>query len=164
MSRFLSKFSTDINANYSLWKATKSIKRPKTQDPPLKCWMGNEQETPSRSWTVLQNTCQRSLSLFHIIQPMETWPSEWKMMKTKFPVSLKKNWRTWFISMKKAPRYDLITHQVMKELSDLALLNLQYIMNASFKLKYMPQYRKIADVTRQSQNQASHLQKKYPTG
>lgn len=49
-------------------------------------------------------------------------------------------------NVKKAPGYDLINGRIMKELPDQALLKLQYIINACFKLKHVPKHWKIAEV------------------
>ncbi|KMQ85662.1 reverse transcriptase [Lasius niger] len=46
----------------------------------------------------------------------------------------------------KAPGYDLITGQIMKQLPDLALRKLQYIINVCFKLRYVPRHWKTAEV------------------
>ena len=50
------------------------------------------------------------------------------------------------LSAKKAPGYDLITEYIMKELTDIALYKLQYLINACFKLKYVPHLWKSAEV------------------
>lgn len=50
------------------------------------------------------------------------------------------------MSTKKAPGYDLITGQVLKELPDKALIKLLYFINAAFRLRYVPRQWKVAEV------------------
>lgn len=50
------------------------------------------------------------------------------------------------LNSKKTPGYDLITAQIIKELPKIALLKLQYIINACFRLRHVPRHWKIAEV------------------
>lgn len=50
------------------------------------------------------------------------------------------------LNTKKAPGYDLISGQILKELPEIAFLKLQYIINACLGLRYVPRQWKIAEV------------------
>lgn len=50
------------------------------------------------------------------------------------------------ISAKKSPGFDLITGNILKELPRKALVKISNLMNASLRLKYVPQLWKVAEV------------------
>jgi hypothetical protein len=51
-----------------------------------------------------------------------------------------------YINPKKSPGFDLITGQTLKELPRKALVKLTNLINTSFRLKYVPQLWKVAEV------------------
>lgn len=149
ISRFLCNLTADKYTDYSLWKAAKRLKRPQILDPPLKThdgkWVGNPK-------------AKADLFAEHLANVFKSHPQETavenitlvdKVDNMEIPfITLKelKNFCKHNLSNKKAPGYDLITGQVMKELPDIAFLKLQHIINASFKLKHVPRHWKIAEV------------------
>jgi len=50
------------------------------------------------------------------------------------------------INPKKSPGFDLITGQILKERPRKSLVKLTNLINASFRLKYVPQLWKVAEV------------------
>jgi hypothetical protein len=50
------------------------------------------------------------------------------------------------ISIKKAPGFDLITGQILKELPRKGIVKLTYLINAAFRLQYVPMQWKVAEV------------------
>jgi hypothetical protein len=50
------------------------------------------------------------------------------------------------INPKKSPGFDLITGQILKELPRKSLVKLTNLTNASFRLKYVPQLSKVAEL------------------
>ena len=50
------------------------------------------------------------------------------------------------INPKKSPGFVLITGQILKELPRKSLVKLTNLINASFRLKYVPQLWKVAEV------------------
>lgn len=49
-------------------------------------------------------------------------------------------------SSRKAPGYDLITGQILKELPKKGIVKLIYLINAAFRLRYVPRQWKVAEV------------------
>lgn len=149
IGRFLSNLTADNDTEYSLWKAAKRIKRPTTHDPPLKMqngeWARNSKQKADLFAEHLEgvftplprNSADENTTFIHRTDENEIPGVSLKELKNIIRCNL---------SAKKAPGYDLITGQVLKELPDLALLKLQYIINACFKIKYVPRHWKIAEV------------------
>jgi hypothetical protein len=50
------------------------------------------------------------------------------------------------INLRKAPGFDLITGEILKQLPRKGGVKLTHLINASFRLKHMPQMWKIAEV------------------
>lgn len=50
------------------------------------------------------------------------------------------------LSTKKAPGYDLITGKIIKKLTDKAVKKLLFIINACFRLRYVPLQWKVAEI------------------
>lgn len=149
LSSFLQNLTTDASTAYSLWKAAKRLKRPQIQNPPLKGpdgkWIGNPKQKAKLFAEHLSNVFKpfppsaggQSLELLN------------KEDEEEIPfVSLRevKSLCRHKLSNKKAPGYDLITAQIMKEMPPAALKKFQYIINACFKLQYVPHHWKIAEV------------------
>lgn len=145
---YLKKLTNDSSTEYSLWKTTKNLKRPTMQIPPIKnldgSWARNNEQKASRFAEHLEkifqpNPAEVSEELPEIINqeneeiPLTT-PAEVKN-------EIKEN-----INTKKAPGYDLITGQILKELPRKSLVKLTNLINAAFRLKYVPQIWKVAEV------------------
>lgn len=138
--------------NHSLWKATKTFKRPQLSNPPIRMnnneWArtdyqkaetfakhlsltfqpndGNnidEEEIDS----VLQQPFQLDLPLRHV-RPEEV-RSEIKKLDSK-----------------KAPGYDLVTPKILKELPNIAIIHATQIFNATYRLSYYPQMWKVSQI------------------
>ncbi|KMQ85369.1 reverse transcriptase, partial [Lasius niger] len=149
INRFLNNLTADKSTEYSLWKATKRIKRPIIQDPPLKMangkWARGSKQKADLFADHLANvfkpfprtTATDNITLTERDDEQEIPPVTLKELRSTIRHNL---------NAKKAPGYDLINGRIMKELPDIALLKLQYIINACFKLKYVPTHWKIAEV------------------
>ena len=148
MSEFLKKLTNDSSTEYSLWKTVKYLKRPVMQTPPIR----NE----DRSWarTNEQKTLRFANYLEIVFQPNVTEqyeiPSEaGRQDEMEIPLTTPmevKNEISKNINPRKAPGFDLITGQVLKELPRKALIKLVNLINAAFRLKYVPQLWKVAEV------------------
>lgn len=144
----LTELSNDRNTEYSLWKATKSLKRPTTQIPPIKeengTWATKDEEIASRfarhlenifqpnEGEILNNNKYNNEHIKHNIKPVTP-----KEVAQEIKINIKP---------KKAPGYDLITGEVLRNLSSKAILKLTAIINASFRLRYVPNLWKVAEV------------------
>ncbi|CAB0013935.1 unnamed protein product [Nesidiocoris tenuis] len=128
------------NTDYSLWKATKHLKRPTVQAPPIKNPTNNE-------WF---KTNQEKADIFsrHLANTFKPFPGspdeppleEVPLTDTdvKIPlVTVKEVQKTINseINPKKAPGYDLITGQILKYLPRKAIVKITQIINAAIKLR-----------------------------
>lgn len=149
LCRFLSNLTADENTEYSLWKAAKKIKRPKIQNPPLKMENGLWATNSMQKANLFAKYLAGVFSPFPKSTDQENISSLDRNDKKDIQfVTLKelKNMIRCNISAKKSPGYDLITGQIMKELPDMAIIRLQHMINACFKVKYVPHHWKIAEV------------------
>ncbi|CAA9999210.1 unnamed protein product [Nesidiocoris tenuis] len=148
---FIMSLTSHQNTDYSLWKATKHLKRPTVQAPPIKNPTNNE-------WF---KTNQEKADIFsrHLANTFKPFPGspdeppleEVPLTDTdvKIPlVTVKEVQKTINseINPKKAPGYDLITGQILKYLPRKAIVKITQIINAAIKLRYVPQLWKLAEV------------------
>lgn len=147
-NRFLEKLTPDAETNYSLWKTTKNMKNPITTIPPILrndgTWARNNKE---KAETFAEHLAQ-------IFQPNdqnadptleEVTNQEKEGITLVTPKEVVNEIKT-NISSKKAPGFDLISGEVLKALPRKAVVMLTYLINAAFRLKYIPVIWKIAEV------------------
>lgn len=144
---YLRELTNDNKTDYSLWKATKRLKRPVLHNPPIRNTDG--------SWA--RNNTQKAYRfaehLETIFQPNEGEdPQGWTepeqediVIRTTSPKEVSDEIKI-NINPKKAPGFDLITGEVLKQLPRKAIVKLTNLINASFRLKYVPKMWKVADV------------------
>lgn len=147
IANYLSKLTNDGKTDYSLWKATKQIKRPNMHIPPVKnldgSWARSNEQKAHRFAEHLENTFEphEGEELTGHQEP-EQEELEIKLTSPKEIVKeIKEN-----ISTKKSPGFDLITGEILKQLPRKAIVKITYLFNASFRLKYVPKMWKIAEV------------------
>ena len=146
LSTYLSGLSNEKSSDYSLWKATKKIKRPLVQSSPLK--MINEQ------WARTDD--QKATAFSEHLAKIFTSESTEALLQDHLPIAenddiplctelnikeIIKN-----LSSKKAPGFDLITAEVLVQLPDNIFEAITKIINACFRLKYIPSIWKVAEV------------------
>lgn len=147
----ITSLTSDRSTDYSLFKATKHLKRPIVQASPIKDgttgkWIKDNQEKADAFACHLENIfspnpsepndepleeprlCDHEMSI-----PLVTVKQVQHTIKTE-------------INTKKAPGYDLITGQVLKQLPRKVLVKITKIINAAIKLRYVPQLWKLAEV------------------
>lgn len=148
ISSYLSTITPYESTNYSLWKATKKIKRPITQIPTIKRKDG--------SWARDSKAKAETFSdhLADIFQPndLETdIPLEnhinldREKIKLFTPDEIAEEIKT-NLKAKKAPGYDLITGEVLKQLPRKGVVMLTYLFNAVLRLRHVPGAWKVAEV------------------
>jgi hypothetical protein len=147
ISTYLSELSNESSTDYSLWKATKKLKRPIMQNPPIRnedaSWARSNIQKANRFANHLENTFQpnegNELPIWEI-------PNQDKIEIT--PVTSKEVTNEIKLNMnpKKAPGFDLITGEILKQLPKKAIIKLTHLINASFRLKYVPKSWKVAEV------------------
>lgn len=148
INNYLKDLSAEKESEYSLWRATKYLKRPKQHIPPIKrndgTWARSNQEKADvfanhleETFTPLPRQCAfenikrvSKIDLDHI--PLVKFKELQKVITR--------------LSNKKTPGYDLITGEILKELPRKGKLKLLNLINASIRLKYVPMQWKIAEV------------------
>jgi hypothetical protein len=148
INSYLRELSYEKDTEYSLWKAMKRIKRPKMQNPPLRqadgTWARSNQEKANLFANHLENTFQpydiysdENLPMNGENTSIEIYP----VTPKEVALEIKTN-----INIKKAPGYDLITGEILKNLPRKGIVKLTNLINASFRLKYVPMCWKVAEV------------------
>lgn len=147
-SSYLGKLTADESTNYSLWKATKRIKTPITQIPPIKRSDG--------SWA-RDNRSKAEVFADHlagIFQPNETESdiiieNGSNGYGGRIPLITQKevNREIKFnLRIGKAPGYDLLTGEILKQLPKKAIVKLTHLFNAVIRLRHVPSAWKVAEV------------------
>ena len=140
---------------YSLWKATKKLKRPKTVSPPLRqtngCWARSDEEKCATFAEHLKDVFQPHVyegppehenEVLREVQ-LDCDPSTSAVTKfTKQELIRAIN----NIKPTKAPGYDLITGMILQKLPDTALTFLLSIYNAMSRLCFFPPQWKTAKI------------------
>lgn len=149
MSRYLKNLSANKDTNYSLWKATNQFNQVSPHIPPIRKPNGNWSKDAKDKSELFANHFQE------IFKPLPRQTADENVMKS-FKIDNKsiklttieelKNIIHKDLSPKKAPGYDLITGKIMKKLPEKALKKLLYIINACFRIQYVPLQWKVAEV------------------
>lgn len=145
---FLRELTDDETTDYSLWRAAKSLNRPKNHDPPIRKndgnWARRDEEKAEIFADHLASTFQP-----HEPTGMEEIPQitnrDDRIIKPITPAETV-NYINNNLSTKKAPGYDLITAQILKELPRKGIVKLTHLFNAAIRLRYVPMQWKIAEV------------------
>ena len=147
MENYLSELTDEKNTEYSLWKATKRFNRPSRQTPPLReengTWARNNQQKVDAFAVYLEKVFQPNEEL-EITEEPEIFQSsqEIDFVTTKeVAKEIKEN-----LNSKKAPGFDLITAEILKKLPRKGISKITQLINAIFRLKYVPVLWKTAEV------------------
>lgn len=147
IENYLIDLTNDSTTEYSLWKATKRIKRPVTSMPPIRStdgtWARSNEQKANRFAEHLENTFKPNESNVQI--DLEEEEPEDKEIKPTSPNEIYKMIKN-NISCKKAPGFDLITGEIVKNLPRKAIIKLTHLINASFRLEHVPWMWKTAEV------------------
>lgn len=150
---YLEKLTSDKNTDYSLWKATKNIKKPTVQIPPIKeengTWAISNEQKAKRFAEHLEgifrpNDSETSCEPL-ILEVNSTNLDEPNYIKLVTPREILREIKC-NINPRKAPGYDLISGEILQNLSRKGLVKLTTIINASFRLKHVPDLWKVAEV------------------
>ena len=146
---YLQSLSPDKRSGYSLWKATKNLKRPVLLNPPIRdgdgSWARDNMQKADVFAEYLANTFTPHVSIEEEILPDIT-PSSWSI--TLDPVTSKEitdEIKTSF-STKKSPGFDLLTGEVLQKIPRKGIIILTHIFNAALRLKHVPDSWKVAEV------------------
>ena len=148
MSAFLCEVTNDSSTEYSLWKSTKRLKRPIMQTPPIKnidgSWARNNYQKASRFAEHLETIFQPNTMDDTTLLPNIIAQENMEIPRVTLAEIKKEIKNT--MNPKKAPGFDLITGQILRELPRKALLKITNLINASFRLQYVPSLWKVAEV------------------
>lgn len=152
---YLENLSATKETNYSLWKATKKIKQPQANIPPIRkenrSWARTDDEKaqvfaehlskvftphPSEDTTDSLNQLRQFLEAPHQMSP----PISAFSPKEVLHIIHKK------LAIRKAPGFDLITCEVLRELPIRAIALITVIFNAILRLGYYPPQWKLAQI------------------
>lgn len=148
IGEFLTELTADKNTDYSLWKSTKRLKRPILQNPPIRnsdgTWARNNMQKAMRFAEHLESTFQPNDG-----DENPDWEEPMQINLNITPTTKKEVSEVIHseINPKKAPGFDLITGEILKQLPEKAIRKLTHLINASFRLRYVPQMWKVAEVT-----------------
>lgn len=161
---FISTLSNKKDEKYSLWKATKYLKRPYQLKLPIKkedgSWANNSQEKANVLADHFETIFQPHTDLDQatddepeldssslLSSSKKTKPSKLPPVKIKAftPSEVVKEIKG-KIKAKKAPGFDLISGIILKNLPAKAIMKLVQIFNAVIKLKYVPKQWKKAEI------------------
>ncbi|CAG9828874.1 unnamed protein product [Diabrotica balteata] len=135
---FLSNITADQNTDYSLWKATKRLKRPIIHSPPIKLENGNWARNQLKSTFKPNDNDSEELRWE---EPFQTDERITLTSLREVSTEIKEN-----INPKKAPGYDLITGELLKNLPRKAIVKLTHLINAALRLRYILRLWKVAEV------------------
>lgn len=149
ISTYLRDLTNDSSTDYSLWKATKIIKRPIMQVPPIRRtdgkWARNNEQKAQQFAEHLENIFQPNEQQEDEVIIEEEIVQENEEIKLATPTEVKNEIKN-NINPKKAPGFDLITGEVLKQLPRKGIVKLTNLINAAFRLKYVPRLWKVAEV------------------
>jgi hypothetical protein len=143
--KFLTELTQDGSTDYSLWKATKHLKRLIAQVPPIKKTDGRRAPNNlEKANTFAQHLKKDSISLTRHITGF-TSNNYLDKIPLVTPREVAEEIRN-NLNPKKAPGFDLITGEILKNFKRKALVKLTTIINACNRLNYIPDAWKTAEV------------------
>lgn len=150
---FLENLTPTIDTNYSLWKATRNLKRPRQQASPIKTeegkWLRSDQEKADAFAEHLERVFQPIITNDnndHNLQELLNIPHQMSSPpKLATPSEIYKT-IVHNMKLKKAPGYDMITTEILRHLPRKGIVMLTQIINAILKLGYFPTQWKLAEI------------------
>ena len=147
LKNYFSNLSAEEDTKYSLWKATKKSKKTVEHKAPIK--------KPNGNWAKSNKEKAETFAehLANIFQP-NTGDSDIDTTNitnnyiNSIPLVTRKELLKEIkcLKLKKAPGFDLITAQVLKNLPKKAILFLQLLLNTAIKLRHVPSIWKVAEI------------------
>lgn len=151
---YLKDLDATSATDYSLWKATRNIKRPTTISPPLRkadnCWARSDQEKAYTFAEHLSNVFQphpyegpadHEKKVTEYLKEIETEDTTSMKFTTKEVRRVIQKAKS-----KKSPGYDLITNKTLQELPDSGITMITAIYNAIVRLQFIPPQWKTAQI------------------
>lgn len=141
-SNFLANLTYGAKTDYSLWRATKRLKRPVTQEAPLRSNDGKWVVDPKDKAKLFAEHLAKVFKPYRQMSNEENCTLINKIDELEIPAVTMDELKLVCShnSKMKSPGYDLISGEIIKELSAQALKKLQHIINVCFVLKYVPHH------------------------
>lgn len=155
IQNYLENLTPTDTTDYSLWKATKKIKQPQQNIPPLRtienCWARNDKEKAQTFAHHLESVFQPFPSSYTEQEENEILsfldiPFQMDLPISNFTTNEIKTIIYKDLSNKKAPGFDLITGRILKELPKKGMRLIALLYNAVLRLGYFPDQWKIAQI------------------
>jgi len=154
IQNYLENLSPTEATDYSLWKATKKLKRPQQHIPPIKKNDGNWARNDAEKTIAFAEHLVNVFKPHAIIDQSEEESVIHKYLEAPYQLSPQIRYYSKFeikatilnLKTKKAPGHDRITAKLIKELPDKCLLLITYIFNTILRLGYYPNEWKIAEI------------------
>lgn len=150
---FTSNLTPTNASEYSLWKVTKSLKRPKTSIPPIQrangSWAKSNIEKSETFGEFFENAFKPHFPNLGVDQNLNDYlesPQQMSLPISPFKPSEVKQIIDSDLNAKKAPGYDLITGKLLKELPRKGIVFLALIFNAVLRLQIVPSQWKVAQI------------------
>ncbi|WP_333765272.1 hypothetical protein, partial [Streptomyces sp. IBSBF 2390] len=146
MKSYLLSLSADKETNYSLWKATKK-KNVVDHHPPIKksdgTWAKNNKEKAEEFAEHLSSIFQPNVGTSDIVveNTFGNYDNSIPLIRRK---ELRKEIKG--LNSKKAPGFDLVTAQVLKNLPKKAEAFLQLLLNTAIKFRHVPSSWKVSEI------------------
>lgn len=148
-AKYLEDLSPKAETNYSLWKATKNLKRPQIKIPPIRKECGEWARSDEEKAIVFANHLERVFTpnppqgTPHILPDVNHTPPPRRMkIKHKQVCSIIK----YHVKIKKAPGPDNINGRMIIELPQEATRQLTQIFNAIVRIGYFPDKWKMSTI------------------
>lgn len=154
IQNFLTNLDGTEATDYSLWKATRKIKRPQQTYPPVKDknnkWVKSNQEKANAFADHLLDTFQpnptNETDEENEIEDFLTAPLQMDLPIKKCTVSEIETIIQKYINPTKAPGFDLITGKVLQEATKVCYRTITQIFNAIIRICHFPSQWKVAEV------------------
>ena len=154
LQEYLENLSASEANNYSLWKATKRIKRPQQSIPPIMDASGQWARDGKEKAAAFANYLDTVFQPYHSDEPEHddevaaflNVPFQMTLPACKFKLKEVQAVITREINPKKAPGYDLITGKVLQEITKKCLKAITQIFNSILRLGHFPHQWKVAQI------------------
>lgn len=150
INTFLTNLTATQATNYSLWKLNKKLKKGINHQPPLMkpngTWSRTDTEKAKTLAEYFKTTFTNGFNRRSISLPDRNISTSTNMVIKKIRTNEIKHYIKNNLKCKKSPGYDLITGEILKELSDRALIYIRNIFNAILRLDYYPKVWKVSKI------------------
>lgn len=145
---YLSQLTSSGKTEHSLWKATKRLNKPIVHASPIKQidgkWAISNEQKANIFAEHLQQTFQTSAEESSEKITLDVTHHDELNIRLATPKEVQNMIKN--LAKKKSPGYDLITGELLQNLPRKAIVKLTTLINATFRLKHVPDIWKVAEV------------------